>query len=138
MNKIGSFLILFCLSNVCKLLEEYFLQHFGLLLFSMVFVSFEDVWEVLQSQFEKSQDFNLPLNGNNQLQQDGTQIQYYQNGNGKQQYSPYEGNGGNNGNFITNGGSIGNGNNGSSSSNKTVMDINGRKNNCFKQIVDSR
>ena len=75
------------------------------------------------------------MNGNNQLQQDGTQIQYYQNGNGKQQYLPNDGNGETNGHFITNGGSIGNGNNGSSSSNKTVMDINGRKNIRYK-IVD--
>ena len=92
--------------------------------------SVEDVWEVLQSQFEKSQDINLPLNENNQLHelsQDGTQFQFYQNGNGKQQYSSNQGNGGSNGHFITNGGSIGNGNNGSSSSSKTVMDINGRK-----------
>ena len=83
----------------------------------------DDVWEVLQSQFEKSQEFNPTLNGNNQLQlsEDGTQFQFYQNGNGKQQYLPNEDNGGNNGHFIENGGSLGNGN-GSSSSNKTVME----------------
>ena len=90
------------------------------------------MWEVLQSQFEKTQGLNIPVNGSSlQQSSDAAGIQYYQSGNGKhEQYIANQENGNNTQiHFITNGGSIGNGHNGSNSSNgnKTVMDINGRK-----------
>jgi hypothetical protein len=90
------------------------------------------VWEVLQGQFEKTQGLNIPLNSSSlQQSSDAEGIQYYQSGNGKQdQYFANQENGNNTQiHFITNGGSIGNGHNGSDSSNgnKTVMDQNGRK-----------
>ena len=89
----------------------------------------EDVWEVLQSQFEKTQGLNIPLDGSS-LEQSSqiTHIQYYQNGNGKENFAS-QGNGNHKPTqFITNGAHSGNGQNGSTSSNgnKTVMDINGR------------
>ena len=66
-----------------------------------------------------------------QQSSDATGIQYYQSGIVKQdQFFANQDNGNNTQiHFITNGGSIGNGHNGSNSSNgnKTVMDINGRK-----------
>ena len=87
------------------------------------------MWEVLQSQFEKTQGLNIPVNGSSlQQSSDAAGIQYYQSGNGKhEQYIANQENGNNTQiHFITNGG---NGHNGSNSSNgnKTVMDINGRK-----------
>ena len=89
----------------------------------------KDVWEVLQSQFEKTQGLNIPLDGSS-LEQSSqiTHIQYYQNGNGKENFAS-QGNGNHKPTqFITNGAHSGNGQNGSTSSNgnKTVMDINGR------------
>ena len=89
----------------------------------------EDVWEVLQSQFEKTQGLNIPLDGSS-LEQSSqiTHIQYYQNGNGKENFAS-QGNGNHKPTqFITDGEHSGNGQNGSTSSNgnKTVMDINGR------------
>jgi erythrocyte band 7 integral membrane protein len=87
----------------------------------------DDVWEVLQSQFEKTQGLNIPLDGSS-LEQSSqiTHIQYYQNGNGKENFAS-QGNGKHKPTqFITNGAHSGNGQNGSTSSNgnKTVMDIN--------------
>ena len=97
--------------------------------FVFCFELIEDVWEVLQSQFEKTQGLNIPLDGSS-LEQSSqiTHIQYYQNGNGKENFAS-QGNGNHKPTqFITNGAHSGNGQNGSTSSNgnKTVMDINGR------------
>ena len=93
----------------------------------------EDVWEVLQSQFEKTQGLNIPLNSRSLQDSSNANIQYYKNG--KDNQEQYSSNAGNEGNkkkihFITNGESLGNGHNDSNSSNgnKTVMDQNGRRN----------
>ena len=72
--------------------------------FVFCFELIEDVWEVLQSQFEKTQGLNIPLDGSS-LEQSSqiTHIQYYQNGNGKENFAS-QGNGNHKPTqFITNG-----------------------------------
>ena len=93
----------------------------------------EDVWEVLQSQFEKVHSLQIPLNGGSlQEKSESGNIQHPPNVNGKnEQYFAHQGNGNNTQlHFITNGEGQRNGQNGGSlaNGNKTVMDFNGRKN----------
>ena len=103
----------------------------------------KDVWEILQSQFEKAHSLNIPLNGGDPLQESSAikHFHHLPSGNGKsEQYFIHQNGNGNKKqpHLITNGGGQGNGQNTNNlaNGNKTVMDINGMR--LFINIVSIR